>query len=228
MRLVTLRFLAWRCSFKLMFMTVTSALLSFAAVALLMTLVPGVDTALILRSAVVRSKSDAFVAALGICAGVFTWGAVAAAGASAVLAASQLAYQILTYLGAAYLVFLGGQMIYRSLRHKELEAAKVDVPASKWRAFGTGLVTNLLNPKIGVFYIAVIPQFTPADVNALLMGVGLAAVHVVLTLMWAIVLIAGASLAGKWLSTPRAVSWMDRITGTVLIGFGVKVALAGP
>lgn len=209
-------------------MTVTSALLSFAVVALLMTLVPGVDTALILRSAVVRSKADAFVAALGICAGVFTWGLVAAAGASAILAASQLAYQILTYLGAAYLVFLGGQMIYRSLRRKELGPTDVIVASSKWKAFGTGFITNLLNPKIGVFYIAVIPQFTPANANALLMGVALAAVHVLLTLLWAGVLIAGAALAGKWLSTPGAVSWMDRITGTVLIGFGVKVALSRP
>lgn len=214
--------------FKLKPMTVTSALLSFAVVALLMTLVPGVDTALILRSAVVRSKVDAFVAALGICAGVFTWGLVAAAGASAILAASQLAYQILTYAGAAYLVFLGAQMIYRSLRRKELEPTDVTVASSKWKAFGTGFITNLLNPKIGVFYIAVIPQFTPAEANALLMGIALSAVHVLLTLAWAGVLIAGAALAGKWLSTPGAVSWMDRITGTVLISFGVKVALSRP
>ncbi|WP_054820392.1 LysE family transporter [Arthrobacter sp. JCM 19049] len=74
-------------------MTVTSALLSFAVVAALMTLVPGVDTALILRSAVARSRAEAAVAALGICTGVLAWGVIAAAGASAVLAASQLAYQ---------------------------------------------------------------------------------------------------------------------------------------
>ncbi len=209
-------------------MTVTSALLAFAVVATLMTLVPGVDTALILRSAVTRSRIDALVAALGICSGVFVWGIMAAAGASAVLAASQLAYQLLTYAGAAYLIFLGGQMIYRSLRRKEVAATQVVVATSRWKAFGTGLVTNLLNPKIGVFYIAAIPQFTPADVNALLMGIALSTVHVVLTLAWAGVLILGASLAGKWLSTPKAVTWMDRITGTVLVGFGLKVALSRP
>ncbi|MFJ2617779.1 LysE family translocator [Glutamicibacter sp. NPDC087344] len=209
-------------------MTVTSALLAFAVVAALMTLVPGVDTALILRSAVTRSRIDALVAALGICSGVFVWGIVAAAGASAVLAASHLAYQLLTYAGAAYLIFLGGQMIYRSLRRKEVAATQVVVATSRWKAFGTGLVTNLLNPKIGVFYIAAIPQFTPADANALLMGIALSTVHVVLTLAWAGVLILGASLAGKWLSTPKAVTWMDRITGTVLVGSGLKVALSRP
>lgn len=209
-------------------MTVPAALLAFAVVATLMTLVPGVDTALILRSAVTRSKLDALVAALGINTGVMIWGLVAAAGASAILAASQLAYQILTYVGAAYLLFLGGQMIYRSIRRRELTGTTLNLAPNRWAAFGTGLVTNLLNPKIGVFYLAVIPQFTPAGTNALLMGVALAAVHVVLGLSWSGVLILGASLAGKWLSTPKAVAWMDRVTGTVLVGFGLKLALSRP
>ena len=90
-------------------MTVTSALLAFSAVAALMTLIPGVDTALILRSAITRGRGEAMLAGLGICTGVFVWGVAAAAGASAILAASALAYQILTYAGAAYLVFLGGR-----------------------------------------------------------------------------------------------------------------------
>jgi len=209
-------------------MSVTTALLSFALVAALMTLIPGVDTALILRSTVARSRSEAAIAGLGICSGVLVWGVVAAAGASAVLAASQLAYSILTYAGAAYLAFLGGQMIYRSFRRKPLGTVEVPLASSPWRAYGMGLTTNLLNPKIGVFYIAAIPQFTPAGSNALLMGVALAAVHVVLTMAWAGVLILGASLAGKWLRTPKAVSVMDRITGVVLIGFGVRVALSRP
>lgn len=207
-------------------MTVSTALLSFALVAGLMTLVPGVDTALILRSAVARSRTEAFVAALGICSGVLIWGVVAAAGASAVLAASQLAYQILTYAGAAYLIFLGAQMIYRSFRSRDVNPVGVVVAGSKSRTFGVGLLTNLLNPKIGVFYLAVIPQFTPAQSHALLMGLALAAVHVLLTLVWSGVLILGATLASRWLRTPRAVKIMDRVTGTVLIGFGLRVAFS--
>lgn len=209
-------------------MTVTSALLAFSAFAALMTLIPGVDTALILRSAITRGRGEAMLAGLGICTGVFVWGVAAAAGASAILAASALAYQILTYAGAAYLVFLGGQMIYRSLRKKQLPSTEIPVPQSGIRTYLTGLVTNVLNPKIGVFYIAAIPQFTPAGSNALLMGVGLSAVHVALTLMWAAILVFGVRIAGRWLSSAKAVSWMDRITGTVLIGFGLKVALSRP
>ena len=209
-------------------MTITSALLSFALVAGLLTLVPGVDTALILRSAVTRSRAEALVAALGISTGVLAWGILAAAGASAVLAASHLAYQVLTYAGAAYLGYLGVSMVVRSLRKQSAGHVEVKAAGSKARAYTMGFTTNLLNPKIGVFYIAVIPQFTPVGANALLMGVALAAVHMILTLVWAGVLVAGASLAGKWLRKPGAVRWMDRITGTVLVGFGLKVALSRP
>lgn len=209
-------------------MSVLTGLLSFALVAGLMTLVPGVDTALILRTAVARSRTEAFLAAAGICTGVLAWGIIAAAGASAILAASQLAYQLLTYAGAGYLIFLGAQMIHRSLRRGSTDTVVLDVPGKKSRVFGMGLLTNLLNPKIGVFYLAVIPQFTPPEANALFMGAGLAAVHVLLTLVWASVLIWGASLASRWLRSSKAVSIMDRITGTALIGFGLRLALTRP
>ncbi|MGO2779657.1 LysE family translocator [Glutamicibacter arilaitensis] len=209
-------------------MTVPSAFLAFGVVAALMTLIPGVDTALILRSAITRGRGEAMLAALGICTGVFVWGVAAAAGASAILAASNLAYQVLTYAGAAYLVFLGGQMIYRSLQKKRSPATRIPMPQSSYRTYLTGLVTNVLNPKIGVFYIAAIPQFTPAGTNALLMGMGLSAVHVALTLAWAVALVYGVRIAGRWLGSAKSVSWMDRITGTVLIGFGLKVALSRP
>ena len=209
-------------------MTVASALLGFSIVAALMTLIPGVDTALILRSAIARGRGEALLAALGICTGVFVWGVAAAAGASAILAASSLAYHVLVYAGAAYLVFLGGQMIHRSLRGKQLATIHVPVSHSRYRTYLTGLVTNVLNPKIGVFYIAAIPQFTPAGTNALFMGMGLSAVHVALTLVWAVALVYGVRIAGRWLGSAKSVSWMDRITGTVLIGFGLKVALSRP
>lgn len=209
-------------------MTVSTALFSFALVAGLMTLVPGVDTALILRSAVARSRAEAFAAALGISTGVLAWGIIAAAGASAVLAASQWAYQLLTIVGAAYLIFLGTQMLYRSFRRRETAKVSMNVATKRSGAYSMGLLTNLLNPKIGVFYLAVIPQFTPPQSNALLMGAALAMVHVLLTLLWSSILIWGATLAGRWLRHERAVRIMDRISATVLIGFGLRMVLARP
>ncbi len=90
------------------------------------------------------------------------------------------------------------------------------------------MLTNLLNPKVGVFYLATIPQFIPAHTPPLLMGLALAAVHGLLTLVWFAALIAGGGMASKALRSPRATRILDRITGVVLVGFGARLALEAP
>ena len=208
-------------------MTVPQAVLGFAVVAGLLTIIPGIDTALVLRSAISRGRGYAFAAAAGINAGCFVWGIAAAVGASALLAASELAYRILTLAGAAYMVWLGIHLLRASLRPREAApAGSVDPPrASAWHGFATGLWTNLLNPKIGVFYLATIPQFVPADVSPLLMGVLLAAVHNVLGMAWFTVIILATGFAARWLARDSVAKVTDRITGTVLVAFGAKLAL---
>lgn len=206
-------------------MTVPQAVLGFAVVAGLLTIIPGIDTALVLRSAISRGRGYAFAAALGINAGCLVWGVAAAVGASALLAASEVAYRILTLAGAAYLVWLGISLLRTSLRPHHASAA-VDAPrASAWHGFATGLWTNLLNPKIGVFYLATIPQFVPADTSPLLMGVLLAAVHNVLGMAWFTVIIVATGFAARWLARDAVAKVTDRITGTVLVAFGAKLAL---
>jgi threonine/homoserine/homoserine lactone efflux protein len=204
--------------------------LSFAVVAGLLTLVPGIDTALVLRSSITRTRSYAFSTALGISTGAMVWGVAAAVGVSALLAASELAYRALTLAGAAYMVWLGVSLLWKS-RGKAGEAAvpaEAGAPAAPngqlVRGWATGAGTNLLNPKVGVFYIATIPQFIPAGTSPLLMGVVLAGVHCLLTLAWFTLLILGSQFASNWLKGPRSVKLVDRITGTVLVGFGLKLA----
>jgi hypothetical protein len=100
-----------------------------------------------------------------------------------------------------------------------------------WRGWLTGAGTNLLNPKVGVFYIATIPQFLPDGVSPLLMGAALAGVHAALTMSWFAVLIIGGGYARRWLSSPRSLAAIDRVTGLVLMGFGGTLladALTGP
>jgi threonine/homoserine/homoserine lactone efflux protein len=206
-------------------MTVTQAVLGFAVVAGLLTIIPGIDTALVLRSAISRGRAYAFAAALGINAGCLVWGVAAAVGASALLAASELAYRILTLAGAAYMVWLGISLLRTSVRPHRAPAG-VDPPrASAWHGFATGLWTNLLNPKIGVFYLATIPQFVPADTSPLLMGVLLAAVHNVLGMAWFTVIILATGFAARWLARDSVARITDRVTGTVLVAFGAKLAL---
>jgi threonine/homoserine/homoserine lactone efflux protein len=209
--------------------TVVSALLSFAVIAGLLTLVPGIDTALVLRSVLSRGRRYAGGTALGIVTGALLWGAAAAVGASALLRASELAYRLLTLAGAAYMAYLGVSLLVKSFRRAAFEVAEAPaLQSSLPRAYTSGVFTNLLNPKVGVFYLATIPQFIPAHTPPVLMGLGLAAVHGLLTLLWFTVLITGGGMASKLLRSPRAARIIDRITGTVLVGFGVRLAFESP
>ncbi|MFP5311152.1 MAG: LysE family translocator [Actinomycetes bacterium] len=212
-------------------MTLTQAVLSFAVVAGLLTLVPGIDTALVLRSSITRTRGYAFATALGISTGAMVWGVAAAVGVSALLAASELAYRALTLAGAAYMVWLGVSLLWKSRAKAGTAAATAagpTLPAAAngqlLRGWATGTGTNLLNPKVGVFYIATIPQFIPTGVSPLLVGVVLAGVHCLLTMAWFTLLIFGSQFASKWLKGPRSIKVVDRITGTVLVAFGLKLA----
>ncbi|GAA0224262.1 LysE family translocator [Cryptosporangium japonicum] len=208
-------------------MSVTSALVSFAAVAALLTVVPGLDTAYVLRTALVSGRRPAFAAALGIGTGALAWGAAAAVGVSALLTASTVAYTALRVAGAAYLVWLGVQMIRSTLRRRE--PGGPDGPGdavSSVRAWWRGTLTNLLNPKVGAFYLAVIPQFLPEQAPPLLMGMALALVHNAEGMLWFTALILAAHGVRGWLRRPSVHRAIDRVTGTALIGFGLKLAVS--
>jgi threonine/homoserine/homoserine lactone efflux protein len=222
-------------------MTVPEAMLLFALVAIPLTVMPGLDSALVLRTAVVSGRRHAYATALGISAGVLAWGAAAAVGATAVLAASDAAYRALTLAGAAYLLWLGGRMLWTSFRPGRYDAlpdvalAGAASPRgasggeagareqSAWRSFAVGATTNLLNPKVGVFYLATIPQFLPDDVPHLLMGLLLAVEHDVIGLAWLALLINAAGLAQRWLSGRAIARVTDRVTGAVLLALGGRI-----
>ncbi len=202
------------------------ALLSFAVVAGLLTLVPGLDTALVLRAAVSRGRRYAFGTAIGIGSGTLVWGVAAAAGVSALATASELAYTVLRIAGATYLVWMGLTMIRDGLRRREVDPtdAVSDSPRSVFGAWARGLGTNLLNPKVGVFYVAMLPQFLPDSVPPLLMGCALAVVHNIEGMLWFTAIITVAELARTWLSRDSVRRAMDAVTGVVLVGFGMKLA----
>lgn len=204
---------------------------AFGAVVALLTIVPGVDTALVMRGTLTRSRRYAFAAMLGIQAGLVVWGAAAATGVAALLAASRTAYLVLCYLGAAYLVYLGATMIATSLRRRSsperaaLEDGAAPAARSGGGGFLLGFLTNLMNPKVGVFYIATIPQFVPEGYSPLPVGVLLALVHCLLGTVWLSIVILGVDRIAPRLRGGRAMAWIDRLTGGVLIAFGARLAV---
>ncbi|MGF6886757.1 threonine/homoserine/homoserine lactone efflux protein [Nocardia sp. GAS34] len=202
------------------------ALLSFAAVAGLLTVVPGLDTALVLRAAVGRDRRYAFATAVGVGSGTLIWGVAAAAGITVLLSASEMAYTALRIVGAMYLVWMGLGMVRGALRRRAAAVGTeaVEVSGGVVRAWARGLGTNLLNPKVGVFYMAMLPQFIPAGSSHLLMGTAMATVHDIEGLIWFTVIICAAGFARTWLNRDGVRRAMDAITGTVLVTFGLDLA----
>ncbi|MFI9320997.1 LysE family translocator [Kitasatospora aureofaciens] len=206
-------------------MEMTTALWSFALVVGLLTLTPGLDTALILRTSALGRRRQAWGVVLGIQTGTLIWGTLTSAGVTALLTASQVAYEVLRWAGAAYLVWMGVGM----LRKQGTEAAaeqEESVEGGFGHGWRRGTLTNLLNPKVGVFYVAVLPQFIPAGAPHFAAGVALTCVHVVEGLLWSTVLVGFARVLRGWLRRPAARRVMDRVTGAVVVGFGLKLALA--
>jgi RhtB (resistance to homoserine/threonine) family protein len=198
-------------------------LLTFIAAAALLTITPGADTAMVLRTAAARGQRSGAAAALGIGLGCLFWGVGAALGLTALLAASELGFTVLKTLGAAYLLWLGLNLL-RHPRHS-LSPLAGQQAGGLWPAFRRGLLTNMLNPKVGIFYITFLPQFIPQGVNVAAFSLLLAAIHVLLSLLWFSLLIALTLPLGAFLSRPRTVKTLDRITGCVFTGFGLKLAL---
>ena len=209
-------------------MTITQSLLTYLLAAGVLTITPGVDTVMVLRTATLEGPRRAAFAALGIGLGCLVWGAGVALGLGALLAASELAFTGLKWAGAAYLVWLGVGLLRKPRAALALPAAEGEASASEgalaW--LRRGLFTNLLNPKVGVFYVTLLPQFVPPGVPVAGYTFLLAALHVVLGLLWALALIAASVPLGRTLSRPAVVRGLDRLTGVVFIAFGARLALA--
>lgn len=173
-----------------------------------------------------RGHAPAFATAAGICSGTAAWGLAAAIGASALLAASETAFTVLRIAGAAYMAWLGPSILVKSFRAGTATAAGQAAagPGTVRTDWFSGLTTSLLNPKVGVFYMAMIPQFMPADAPALLMGALLPLVHNAEAMAWFAAIILATSHARRWLQSPAATKVTDRIAGVVLIGFAAKIA----
>ncbi|HEX5207397.1 MAG TPA: LysE family translocator [Steroidobacteraceae bacterium] len=207
-------------------MTIAQALIAFCIAAGLLTITPGLDTALVLRTAAAEGPRGAALAALGIVAGCLTWGAAVALGLGALLAASHLAFDVLKWAGALYLIWLGLNLLFkpRSRFGIELDEPVSSSPRNRsW--LGRGYLTNLLNPKVGVFYVSFLPQFLPAHVAAGPFIFLLAALHAVMGLAWFGLLIVATRPIARALKRPAVIRRLDRMTGVVFLSFGVKLAL---
>lgn len=195
------------------------AILAFALAAGLLTITPGLDTALVLRTAAVEGPRRGMQAAIGIGLGCLIWGAAASFGLGALLAASQLAYEALRFASALYLLWLGSRMLVAAFRATQTAEVGID-PAGSRSWLVRGFLTNILNPKVGVFYITFLPLFVPAHVSVMGFSMLLACIHVAEGLAWFWLLTTAMKPLVGWIRKSAVARALDAITGSVLLAFG--------
>jgi threonine/homoserine/homoserine lactone efflux protein len=193
----------------------------FAAIWLPIAMVPGPSTAVVIRQTLRGGRRSAFAATMANELGLVFWGLVATFGIASVVAFSQTAYGAIRIAGAGVLIVLGLQ----SLRGRQDRAARPAPPESGLRGFRVGLVTILANPKAAAFVFAFVPQFVPRGAPVLPSLLALSAVMVLVDTSWYVVLAWLVSLARRVLTRPAVRRWMERVSGLVMVGFGVRLAV---
>jgi threonine/homoserine/homoserine lactone efflux protein len=195
------------------------ALGSFTLAAGLLVLLPGPDTMVIVRSIVRGGRRRGLATVLGIQTGLLLWITAAVLGLAALLRASEVAYTVLRVVGAVYLVWLGVQSLRaRGMRPDERPTGRSPLGGTGYWA---GLLSNVLNPKVGVFFVTFLPQFIPHHAPVTAYTLLLGALYIAGTAAWFALLVRLAARLGQWLRRPATQRWMQRVTGVALLGFAV-------
>lgn len=209
-------------------MPIDPHILAFTSIVVLLTITPGADTMLTIRSVLAGGRRAGICTTLGISSGLFFHAAISALGLSVILVQSAMAFTVVKWVGAGYLIVLGVQSLLHALRGAPAPAAEEEPPArprSLRSAYLTGLLTNVCNPKVAIFYLAFLPQFLdlarPMLPQALLLG----GIHAALNTAWLSLIVVLFGQFRALLRRPAVQRRLEAITSVVLIGFGLRLAV---
>jgi RhtB (resistance to homoserine/threonine) family protein len=202
----------------------------FIVAVFLLNVTPGPDTAYIVGRSVAQGRGAGLMSALGISAGCCVHSLACAFGLTALLAASTTAFTVIKFAGAIYLIYLGARLIFArpAAQTTESDARAVDAPKSLKQLFLQGFWTNVLNPKVVLFFVSFFPQFvTTGSEHKTFAFLTLGAVFVVMSMLWNsfVAWIAG-SVTQRFSGKPSVKRWLDRGVGSAFVGLGIKLATA--
>ncbi|MFI4986831.1 MAG: LysE family translocator [Alphaproteobacteria bacterium] len=210
----------------------TSHLWAFVGISVLVIVTPGPDTALTIRNSLLGGRSGGLATALGVATGQTIWALATSLGMVGLLAASASVFAAVKLLGAAYLIYLGIEALVRALRPA---AAGASGPVrGAWqrlapaRAFRQGVISNLVNPKMAVFFMSLLPQFAPARDASFAALAMLGIIFAAMTLTWLAGYALAAARAGDFLSRPRIRRALEAATGAALVALGLRLAAEEP
>lgn len=202
--------------------------LTFAVAASLLTITPGNDTFLVLNRTLSGGRRSGVAASMGILAGLPVHGVFASVGLSVILVQSAEVFAIVKYLGAGYLAYLGIRAVRDAWSRKSREDIKGEAAFRRTplrRCFVEGFVSNVLNPKVAVFYLSFLPQFINPGDPVMLKSLTMAGFHWFTGILWLFFIVVAVSKARKILERPAVRRWLETTSGAVLVAFGLKLAL---
>ena len=203
-------------------------LLSYIIVVGVLTLTPGADTMLVLRNVLSGGRSSGVATTFGISSGLFVHATLSALGLSIILVQSAAAYEVVKTIGAIYLIYLGGKSIYQiwTQRNKPKLTEQTEIPLIKKsfkKSYSEGFITNVLNPKVAIFYLAFLPQFIGPNEPVLLKSLLLAGIHGVLGIIWLSSLSMILHKGRQFIQGGSFRLWLEGISGMILIILGVRL-----
>jgi len=204
-------------------------MLVFLSIAAVLTITPGADMALVTRNVFARGRTSAYCTVAGIVLGCLTYATLSALGLAVVLSRSAAVFNAVKFVGAVYLIYIGAMSLRSAIRKKpESQPAAVYVQSNEplMRSFTEGLFTNLLNPKVGLFYLTFLPQFIAPGEPVFEKSLLLAGIHAAMGIVWFIIFISLLNAAGGLFSRSSVRRKLEALTGGLLISFGLKLAFA--
>ena len=202
-------------------------ILTFVTVTLVLTITPGVDTIIVIRNVLRGGKVDGYYTAVGICSGLFVHASLSALGISVILAHSATLFGYFKTAGALYLIWLGLITIYGALRHNQpilvSERSEKNIKLHPLRSFREGLLSNVLNPKPALFYLAFFPQFIGQNDPVFLKSMLLASIQFAIGVCWLVILSQVISRLKSLIEKPVIKRALDGISGSILMILGLKL-----
>ncbi len=207
-------------------------LISYILVVTVLTIMPGADSMIVMKNTLVYQKSAGRMTVLGILAGHFVWIVISVLGLAVIITNSPMLFNIIKYMGAAYLIYIGVKSFMAktfvsasSLDHAEGEKMKSNGLRTSYM---NGFISNILNPKVLIFYITILPQFVmqQSDVSGIVQLMILAAIMLVISMSWFLLVVETVNYMKRWLHKPGFQSLLGKGAGIIIILFGIRTALS--
>lgn len=200
----------------------------FILMSILLVILPGPDTGLATNNTIIYGKIGGIRTVFGITTGLVIHTSAAVLGLSAIIVKSAFLFSVFKYVGALYLIYLGIMALWTIKNKRTSIDSDPALRNNKFQnasCFRQGFLTNLLNPKVAVFFLTFLPQFVVADKNVLIQFLMMGGIYIILTLIWFMLYVYFINYINVWMKKPSTQHFIQGISGVILVGFGIKLAL---